>query len=208
MDRKTPQAAISAGQVKELRSRTGAGVIDCRDALVEAAGDLEKAAQLLRAKGLAAAERKSGRVAREGLVTSYIHGEGRLGVLVEVNCETDFVARTPEFKTLARDVALQIAASAPQYVSRTDVPADIVEAERAAYVAQARADGKSEAVAARIAEGKLEKFFATICLLDQPFIRDDGSKPRTVGDVIKEVIARTGENIQVRRFARFRLGEE
>lgn len=208
MDRKTPQAAISAGQVKELRSRTGAGVIDCRDALVEAAGDLEKAAQLLRAKGLAAAERKSGRVAREGLVTSYIHGEGRLGVLVEINCETDFVARTPEFKTLARDVALQIAATAPQYVSRTDVPADIVEAERAAYVAQARADGKSEAVAARIAEGKLEKFFATICLLDQPFIRDDGSKPRTVGDVIKEVIARTGENIQVRRFARFRLGEE
>ncbi len=208
MDRKTPQAPISAGQVKELRSRTGAGVIDCRDALVEAQGDLEKAAQLLRAKGLAAAERKSGRVAREGLVTSYIHGEGRLGVLVEVNCETDFVARTPEFKTLARDVALQIAASAPQYVSRTDVPADIVEAERAAYAAQARADGKSEAVAARVAEGKLEKFFATIVLLDQPFIRDDGSKPRTVGDVIKEVIARTGENIQVRRFARFRLGEE
>ena len=208
MNRKAPQAAVSAGQVKELRSRTGAGVIDCRDALVEAQGDLEKAAQLLRAKGLAAAERKSGRVAREGLVTSYIHGEGRLGVLVEVNCETDFVARTPEFKTLARDVALQIAASAPQYVSRADVPADIVDAERAAYVAQAKADGKSEAVAARIAEGKLEKFFATISLLDQPFIRDDGSEARTVGDVVKEVIAKTGENIQVRRFARFRLGEE
>lgn len=208
MNRKAPQAAVSAGQVKELRSRTGAGVIDCRDALVEAAGDLEKAAQLLRAKGLAAAERKSGRAAREGLVTSYIHGEGRLGVLVEVNCETDFVARTPEFKTLARDVALQIAASAPQYVSRADVPADIVDAERAAYLAQARAEGKSEAVAARDAERKLEKFFATVCLLDQPFIRDDGSEARTVGDVVKEVIAKTGENIQVRRFARFRLGEE
>jgi elongation factor Ts len=208
VDRKAPQAAVSAGQVKELRSRTGAGVIDCRDALIEAAGDLEKAAQLLRAKGLAAAERKSGRVAREGVVTSYIHGEGRLGVLVEVNCETDFVARTPEFKTLARDVALQIAASAPQYVSRADVPAEVVDTERAAYVAQARADGKPEAVAARIAEGKLEKFFATICLLDQPFIRDDGSEVRTVGDVVKEVIAKTGENIQVRRFARFRLGEE
>jgi len=208
VDRKAPQAAVSAGQVKELRSRTGAGVIDCRDALVEAQGDLEKAAQLLRAKGLAAAERKSGRVAREGLVTSYIHGEGRLGVLVEVNCETDFVARTPEFKTLARDVALQIAASAPQYVSRAEVPREIVDAERAAYVAQANADGKSEAVAARIAEGKLEKFFATICLVDQPFIRDDGAAARTVGDVVREVIAKTGENIQVRRFARFRLGEE
>ena len=208
MDKKTAGVEVSAGQVKELRSRTGAGVIDCRDALVEAKGDLEKAAQLLRAKGLAAAARKSGRAAKEGVVTAYIHGEGRLGVLVEVNCETDFVARTAEFKTLARDVAMQIAASDPRYVSRDDVPPDLVASERAAYLAQAKVEGKPEVVAARIAEGKLEKFFATVCLLDQPFIRDDGAHPRTVGEVVKEVIARTGENIQVRRFARFRLGEE
>lgn len=198
---------ISARQVKELRARTGAGVIDCRNALAEARGDLEKAQQLLRAKGLAAAAGKSGRVAKEGLVTAYIHGEGRLGVLVEINCETDFVARTQEFKTLARDLAMQVAAADPRYVSRQDVPADVVAAERAAYLVQAQADGKPEAVAAKIAEGKLEKFFAGVSLLDQPFIRDDGSHPRTVADVIKEVIAKTGENIQVRRFARFRLGE-
>ncbi len=198
---------ISARQVKELRTRTGAGVIDCRNALAEAHGDLEKAQLLLRAKGLAGAAGKSGRAAKEGLVTAYIHGEGRLGVLVEINCETDFVARTQEFKTLARDVAMQVAAADPRYVSRQDVPADVVASERAAYLTQAQADGKPEAVAAKIAEGKLEKFFAGVCLLDQPFIRDDGSHPRTVADVIKEVIAKTGENIQVRRFARFRLGE-
>ena len=189
----------------------GASVIGCDqdpEALTEAGGDLAKAEEVLRKKGLSAAAKKAGRVASEGAVASYIHMGGKIGVLVEVNCETDFVARTPEFKTLARDVALQIAASAPQYVSRADVPADIVDAERAAYVAQAKADGKPEAVAARIAEGKLEKFFATISLMDQPFIRDDGSEARTVGDVVKEVIAKTGENIQVRRFARFRLGEE
>ncbi len=199
---------ISAKRVKELRTRTGAGVIDCRNALVEAEGDLEKAMQLLRAKGLAAAAQKSGRVAKEGLVTSYIHGEGRLGSLVEINCETDFVARTAEFKTLVRDVAMQIAAAAPRYVSREEVPPDVVASERGAYLTQAQIEGKPEAVAARIAEGKLGKFFATVCLLEQPFIRDEGSHPRTMGDVVKEVIARTGENIQVRRFARFRLGEE
>lgn len=200
-------AEVNAQQVKELRARTGAGVIDCRNALVEAEGDLEKAQQLLRAKGLAAAAHRSGRTAKEGLIVSYIHGEGRLGVLVEVNCETDFVARTEDFKTLAHDIALQIAATNPRYVSREEMSADVVASEREAYLTQARAEGKPEAVAARIAEGKMEKFFATVCLLDQPFIRDDGSHPRAVGDVIKEVIARTGENIQVRRFARFRLGE-
>jgi elongation factor Ts len=199
---------ITADKVKELRARTGAGVIDCRNALVEAGGDLEKAQQLLRAKGLAAAAGRSGRVAKEGLVASYIHGEGRLGVLVEVNCETDFVARTQEFKTLARDIAMQIAASEPRYVSREEIPAEVVASERAAYLAQAASEGKPEAVAARIADGKLEKFFATVCLLDQPFIRDEGARARTVGDVVKEVIAKTGENIQVRRFARFRLGEQ
>jgi elongation factor Ts len=198
---------ITATQVKELRARTGAGVMDCRNALTEANGDLEKAQQLLRAKGLAAAAHKSGRVANDGLVTAYIHGEGRLGVLVEINCETDFVARTQDFKGLAHDVALQIAATDPRYISRDDVPQDLVASERAVYLAQAQTEGKPEAVAGRIADGRLEKFFATVCLLDQPFIRDDGSQQRTVGDVVKEVIARTGENIRIRRFARFRLGE-
>ncbi len=200
-------ATITANQVKELRARTGAGIIDCRNALAEAAGDVEKAQQLLRARGLAAAAHKSGRTAKEGLVTSYIHMEGRLGVLVEINCETDFVARTEDFKTLARDIAMQIAAADPTYVSREEVPADTVASERAAYAAQAQTEGKPEGVAVRIAEGKLEKFFAGVCLLDQPFIRDDGSRARKVGDVVKEVIAKTGENIQIRRFARFRLGE-
>jgi len=195
---------ITAGQVKELRARTGAGVIDCRNALAEARGDLEKAQQLLRAKGLAAAARKSGRVAKEGLVTSYIHGEGRLGVLVELNCETDFVARTDDFKTLAREIALQVAASDPRYVAREDVPDDVADAERAAYLAKARADGKDGVEAEAEVIRQMEKYFEASCLLDQPFIRDEH---RSVGDLIKEVIARTGENIQVRRFARFRLGE-
>lgn len=195
---------ISASLVKELRARTGAGVIDCRNALAECRGDLEKAQQVLRAKGLAAAARKSGRVAKEGLVTSYIHGEGRLGVLVEVNCETDFVARTQDFKTLAREVALQIAASDPRYVAREDVPPDVVAAERAAHLTKARAEGKPDAQAQAEVEKQLEAFYKTAVLLDQPFIRDES---RSVGELIKEVIAKTGENIQVRRFARFRLGE-
>ncbi len=198
---------VPAAQVKVLRERTGAGIIDCRNALAETAGDIEKAIQVLRAKGLAAAAKRSGRVANDGIVTSYIHGGGRLGVLVEINCETDFVARTEEFKTLARDIAMQIAASDPRYISREEISADVVDSERAAYVAQAVADGKPEAVAARIAEGKLEKYFASVCLLDQPFIRDEGAKPRTVGEVVKDAISRTKENIKIRRFARFKLGE-
>ena len=198
---------VPATQVKVLRERTGAGIIDCRNALAETAGDIEKAIQVLRAKGLAAAAKRSGRVANDGIVASYIHGGGRLGVLVEINCETDFVARTEEFKTLARDIAMQIAASDPRYISREEIPADAIDSERAAYVAQAIADGKPEAVAARIAEGKLEKYFASVCLLDQPFIRDEGAKPRTVGEVVKEAISRTKENIKIRRFARFKLGE-
>ncbi|HYM92359.1 MAG TPA: translation elongation factor Ts [bacterium] len=196
---------ISASLVKELRARTGAGVIDCRNALAESGGDLEKAQQVLRARGLAAAARKGGRVAKEGLVTSYIHGEGRLGVLVEINCETDFVARTQDFKTLAREIALQVAASDPRYVVREDVPPDVAAAERAAYLTKARAEGKPEAQAQAEAEKQMEAFFQATCLLDQPSIRDAG---RSVGVLIKEVIAKTGENIQVRRFARFRVGEE
>ena len=197
-------ADISVNQVKELRARTGAGIVDCKNALTEAGGNLEKAQMLLRAKGLAAADKKSGRVAKEGLVASYIHGEGRLGVLVEINCETDFVARTPEFKALARDVAMQIAASDPRYVSRDEISVETITAEREIYLAQAKNEGKPDAIAPRIAEGKLEKWFGTVCLLDQPFIRDDSKK---VADVVKEAIAKTGENIQIRRFARFRLGE-
>jgi elongation factor Ts len=195
---------ISANLVKELRALTGAGVIDCRNALAECRGDLQKAQQLLRARGLAAAARRSGRVAKEGLVTSYIHAEGRLGVLVEVNCETDFVARTEDFKTLARDIALQVAASDPRYVSREEVPEDVAASEREAYLTKARADGKAGAQAEAEAQKQMDKFYETVCLLDQPFIRDE-HKP--VGELIKEVIAKTGENIQVRRFARFRLGE-
>jgi elongation factor Ts len=206
-DQKKASVEVTAAQVKALRERTGAGIIDCRNALSECAGDIEKAVQVLRAKGLAAAGNRAGRVANEGAVTSYIHAGGRLGVLVELNCETDFVARTEEFKTLAREIAMQIAASDPRYVSREDIPADAIESERAAYIAQAVVEKKPEAVAARIAEGKLEKYFATVCLLDQPFIRDEGAKPRTVGEVVKDAIARTKENIKVRRFARFKLGE-
>lgn len=207
-DRRDPRPVeVTAAQVKALRERTGAGIIDCRNALAECKGDVEKAVQVLRAKGLAAAAERSARVANEGIVTSYIHAGGRLGVLVELNCETDFVARTDEFKALARDIAMQIAASDPRYVSREDIPADAVASERAAYVTQAVAEGKPEAIAARIADGKLEKYFATVCLLDQPFIRDEGAKARTVGEVVKDAIARTKENIRIRRFARFRLGE-
>jgi len=197
-------AEISAQQVKELRARTGAGIIDCRNALAEASGDLEKAQLVLRAKGLAAAEKKSGRATKEGLVEAYIHSEGRLGVLVEINCETDFVAKTAEFKTLAHDIALQIAASDPRYVSRDEISPDVIATEREVYLAQAKGEGKPDHIAPKIAEGKLEKWFATVCLLDQPFVRDDSHK---VGDVVKAAIAKTGENIQIRRFARFRLGE-
>ena len=206
-DRKGAATEVTAAQVKALRERTGAGIIDCRNALAECAGDVEKAVQVLRAKGLAAAAKRTGRVANDGIVASYIHAGGRLGVLVEINCETDFVARTEEFKTLARDIAMQIAATDPRYISREEIPADALDSERAAYVAQAIADGKPEAVAARIAEGKLEKYFSTVCLLDQPFIRDEGAKARTVGEVVHDAISRTKENIKIRRFARFKLGE-
>src|SRR5207245_3365153 len=171
LTRRTAPLEISASLVKELRALTGAGVIDCRNALAECRGDLEKAQQVLRAKGLAAAARKSGRVAKEGLVTSYIHGEGRLGVLVEVNCETDFGARPQDFRTLAREIALPIAASDPRYVAREDVPADVVAAERAAYLAKARSEGKADAQAQADAERQLETFFKTAVLLEQPFIR-------------------------------------
>jgi len=190
--------------VKELRQRTQAGIKDCRDALVAAGGDMEKAIVALREKGLAQAAKKAARVAVEGIVDAYIHGDGRIGVLIEVNCETDFVAKTEEFRRLVRDLAMQVAAASPEYVSREDVPPSVIEAEREIYARQARAEGKPEKVIDRIVSGRLEKFFQQVCLLEQPFIRNPD---QTVQQLIQEKIAATGENITVRRFVRFERGE-
>ncbi|HOB91812.1 MAG: translation elongation factor Ts [Bacillota bacterium] len=195
---------ISAEMVKKLRERTGAGMMDCKKALVEAEGDIEKAIVILRERGLAAAAKKAGRTASEGLVDSYIHLGGRVGVLIEVNCETDFVAKTDEFKQLVRDLAMQVAASKPMVVRREEVPAEAIEQEKAVYRAQALNEGKPENVVDKIVEGRLEKFYEQICLLEQPFIKD---QDKTVGDLVTEKIALLGENISVRRFARFELGE-
>ena len=197
-------AEITADLVKELRERTGAGFMDCKKALTEAGGDLEKAATLLREKGLAAAAKKAGREAREGLVSSYIHTGGRVGVLIEVNCETDFVARTDEFQKLVRDLAVQVAGLAPLYVDRERVPAADLEAKRAELLADESVQKKPEAIRPQIVEGQLNKWFSQVCLYDQPF-RDE---ERTVGDLITERISTIGENIRVRRFTRFALGEE
>lgn len=190
--------------VKELRERTGAGVVDCQKALTETGGDLEKAITFLREKGLAAAAKRSGRAAAQGTVGSYIHGGGKIGVLVEVNCETDFVARTDEFQRLVKDVAMQIAAANPRYVRRDEVSEDEKEKERAIYRVQTEQSGKPAAVIDRIVEGKLEKFFSEACLLEQPFIREPS---KTIEQLVKESVARTGENIIVRRFSRFQIGE-
>jgi elongation factor Ts len=195
---------VAAKLVKELRERTGAGMMDCKKALVETGGDLEKAVDYLREKGLAAAAKRAGRQTSEGLVESYIHGVGKIGVLVEVNCETDFVAKTDQFRALARDIAMQVAASCPQYVSRDDVPTAILEKERSILRAQALHEGKPEKIVEKMVEGRLEKFFRENCLLEQPFIKNPDL---TVQDVIKENIARLGENIVVRRFTRYELGE-
>lgn len=196
---------ISAGDVKRLRDLTGAGMMDCKKALVEAGGDVSRAQEILREKGLAGAKKRSWRQAAEGVIDAYIHGEGRIGALVEVNSETDFVGRTQEFRRLAREVAMQIAARDPRWVSRDDVPPDVVEGERKIYLEQARALGKPETVLQRIVEGKLETFYKETVLLDQPYIREDS---RTVSDLVNEVAAKVGENVVVRRFARFVLGEE
>ncbi|MBO2531713.1 elongation factor Ts [Planifilum fulgidum] len=196
--------AISAAQVKELREKTGAGMMDCKKALTEANGDMEKAIEILREKGLAAAEKKAGRVAAEGLVEAYIHAGGRIGVLVEVNCETDFVAKTEEFRSFVRDIAMQIAAMNPKYVKRDEVPEDVVNKEREILRTQALNEGKPEHIVEKIVEGRLEKYFKEVCLLEQPFIKD-GDK--TVEQLVKEMIARIGENISIRRFVRFELGE-
>jgi elongation factor Ts len=195
---------ITAQMVKELRERTGAGMMDCKWALGEAGGDMEKAIDLLRKKGLAAAAKKAGRVAAEGAVGSYIHAGGKIGVLVEVNCETDFVARTDQFQELVRDIAMHIAAAEPRAISRDEVTADDLERERAIFREQALASGKPEAVVDRIVAGKLEKYYAEYVLLEQPFVKDPD---KTIGQLVQERIAKIGENIVVRRFARFRLGE-
>ena len=195
---------VSARQVKELRDRTGAGMMDCKAALAEAAGDVERAVDVLRRKGLAAAAKRAGRIAADGAVISYIHAGGRLGVLLEVNCETDFVARTDEFQELAKDIAMHVAAAEPRYVRREEVPADVLERERAIFRGQAAASGKPATVIAKIVDGKLEKFFAESCLLEQSFVKNPD---QTVGQLVQEKVAKIGENIQVRRFARFKLGE-
>ena len=196
--------SISASAVKELREKTGAGIMDCKRALSTNNGDVEKAITFLREKGLAAAQKKAGRVAADGLVLSYIHGGGKVGVLVEVNCETDFVAKTDGFADLVRDIALHVAALSPQYVRRAEVPAQIIEHEKEIYAAQAKESGKPEQVIQKMVDGKLEKFFKEVCLLEQPFVKNPD---QSVEKLIVESMAKLGENISVRRFARFKVGE-
>jgi elongation factor Ts len=195
---------VSASTVKELREKTGAGVMDCKKALAECSGSLEKAVDYLRQKGLAAASKKASRVAAEGLVGAYIHAGGKIGVMVELNCETDFVARTPEFQAVLKDIAMQVAAASPRYVRREDVPAEEIERERNIYRTQVLEQGKPEKIVDKIVEGKLDRFYSEICLLEQAFIKDPDKK---VGDLLQEAIARMGENIQVRRFMRYQIGE-
>lgn len=191
-------------KVKQLREMTGAGLLDCKKALESAGGDLERAVRILREKGLALAAKKAGREASEGIVDAYIHPGSRVGVLVEVNCETDFVARTEEFRRFVHEVAMQIAAMNPTYISRDQVPAEALEREKEILRVQAEAEGKPPHVAEKIVQGRLEKFFQQTCLLDQPYIRDGQI---TVGELLKQLIARVGENVVIRRFARFELGE-
>jgi elongation factor Ts len=196
--------AITAQEVKELRERTGAGMMECKAALTDAGGDMEKAIDLLRAKGAAKVAKRSGREASEGAVGSYVHMGGKIGVLVEVNCETDFVARNEEFQQLVRDIAMHIAATNPAAVRREDISAELVERERGVYREQMRESGKPEHIWDKIVEGKLDKFYQESTLLEQPFVKNPDI---TVGDLVTQASARTGENIVVRRFARFALGE-
>ncbi|MCG8402597.1 MAG: translation elongation factor Ts [Firmicutes bacterium] len=195
---------VSALKVKELRERSGAGMMDCKKALVETGGDLDKAVDYLREKGLAAAAKKSGRVTAEGLVESYIHAGGRIGVLVEVNCETDFVAKTDDFKNLVRDIAMQIAAAKPEYVGREAVPGEVIAKEKEILSAQAANEGKPEKIIEKMVEGRIEKYYKEVCLMEQPFIKDTDL---TVKQMVTEKISKIGENISVRRFVRYELGE-
>lgn len=197
--------SVAAELIKELRDSTGAGVLDCKQALEEADGDLGKAGEILYERGLAKAAKKSGRETEAGVLDLYSHGEGRVGVMVEVNCETDFVARTDEFREFAHEMALQVAATSPRWVSEEDVPTDILEQERARLTEQALEEGKPEDVIEQIVEGRLAKFLDDACLLRQPYIRDDS---KTVDEFLKETVATTGENIQVRRFVRWEVAED
>ena len=200
----TTAMEITAEQVKLLRERTGAGMMDCRRALAESGGNMDKAIDYLRKKGAATAEKRADRVTNQGLVETYIHAGGRIGAMVEVNCETDFVAKTDDFKTVARDIAMQIAAMNPQYIRREDVSKETVDHEMEIYRSQARNEKKAEQLIERIAAGKLEKFYQEACLLEQTFIKDSG---KTIKDLILDITAKTGEKISIRRFRRFHLGE-
>jgi elongation factor Ts len=199
---------ISASLVKELREKTGAGMMDCKKALAESSGDFEKAVEFLRKKGLAAASKKAGRTANEGLVSSYIHGTGKIGVLVEINCETDFVARNEIFQGFVRDVAMHIAAASPQFVRAEDVPASVIEKEKEIYLAQLKQDPKNAnkpaQILEKILEGRIQKFFDESCLMNQAFIKDPN---KTITQLTTEMVAKIGENINVRRFSRYQLGE-
>ena len=195
---------ISATMVRDLREKTGAGMMDCKKALSESGGNFEKAVDYLRQKGLATAAKRAGRVASEGRIGSYIHAGGKIGVMVEVNCETDFVAKTDDFQVFAKDLAMQIAASSPLYVRREDVPAEALEKEREIYRIQAREAGKPEKVIDKIVEGKLEKYYGEVCLLEQVFVKDTDVK---IQDLMNGLIGKLGEKIEIRRFARFQVGE-
>lgn len=195
--------AISAQLIKELREKTGAGMMDCKKVLVETDGDIDKAIDLLREKGLASAEKKASRIASEGLVASYIHS-GRIGVLVEVNSETDFVTKTDEFKDFVKDIAMQVAASNPEYLCEEDVPQEAIDKEKEVLIQQALNEGKPQNIAEKMVEGRMHKFYERVCLLDQPFIKDPSI---TVNDLLKDKIAKIGENIKIRRFVRYEVGE-
>lgn len=198
---------IKVELIQKLRQTSGAGVLDCKKALVESKGDIDKALQILREKGMTQALKKTGREAKNGLISSYIHPGSRIGVLLEVNCETDFVAKTDEFKNLVKEIGLQIAAANPQWISEKDIPKDVIEREKEIYRKQSLQEGKPEKIIDKIAEGKLKKFYTQVCLLEQPYIRDPKCKEK-VKDLINSVISKTGENIVVKRFARYQLGEE
>jgi elongation factor Ts len=195
---------ISIELVKDLRQRTGAGVIDCKTALQEAKGNMEAAIDYLRRKGLATAAKRSGRIATDGLVSSYIHAGGKMGVLVEINCETDFVAKTEDFQTFVKNIAMHIAAANPQYIRREEIPEEVLERERMIYRTQAQEAGKPQKVIDKIVEGKMDRFYSEVCLLEQTYVRDSDL---TIKELLDAMIAKVGENITIRRFARFQLGE-
>ncbi len=197
-------ATITAEAVKQLRDRTGAGMMDCKAALTEAGGDMDKAVEILRKKGLASAAKRAGRATNNGLIGHYIHMGGKVGVLVEVNCETDFVARTDDFQTLAKEVAMHVAAADPKFVRREEIPAEVLDKEREIYRAQFATSGKPANVVDKIVEGKLESYYSQVCLLDQPSVRDPD---QTIAQLIAAATAKTGENVTIARFARFKLGE-